>query len=244
MKKNKKFSSNVTDTASSVDISPEALANLSDKLKLDLSKPSHFVKQSSRDRNNAKKPNEPQNGPQERSIGRSPKANMDQAKKPASRNEKVTKTPNSRIKRPHTSVPGQKVSSAKAPNGESIPTTNPYEKSSKGTRNSEVPQLTVSNQSKASRKSNVFSRDTRLSADTKETPSAPSLLDEILALGGTKEDLQLVEDIDSDEDIVGESQYPRGQKSKEKNNEKTVYRPSGPADIGSYSKSYKSSSSR
>ena len=49
-------------------------------------------------------------------------------------------------------------------------------------------------------------RPTNTEDSVEQEQTAPSLLDEILALGGTKEDLELIEDIGSEEDIVGESQ--------------------------------------
>jgi hypothetical protein len=213
MKKNKRSSENGTEALSSVDIAPEALANLADKLKSDLANPNRPQKQSSRKHSKEK------NAVEKRQTDAG--QNKKQAKKGS--NEKVTAKGNKAV-----------TESTRATKDSSMGTNGVSKSLAKSTENKDgrdAKQIRKPGavQSKASSKPVVSVKGAPLKKGknpkggaSAEESMASSLLEEILALGGTKEDLELVEDIDSEDEIVGELQPLKGQKSRQKNDNQTV----------------------
>lgn len=210
--KNKKSSANGNDTASTIDIAPGVLANLADKLKTDLAKPNQTLKpsaSSNREKKTKEKKTKQAISPAQTSKTgiASPKNNKDS---PA--NEKKKKSPGGKSKLSNPSAPERKLSTPITVNGEP----------KREKQHPKEPQKFDPRQSKFSGRSKTSSKTNAISANNgkpvaqmkDEKPTAPSLLDEILALGGTKEDLELVDDIDSEEDIPGESQHQSPKKSK------------------------------
>lgn len=224
--KNKKSSENGIDTASAVDIAPSALANLADKLKLDLAKPNHAAKSSKQKKNEKKEVKEV---PQTTKTEQAPvvKNGQTNAKKSAPIQEKSSKTSDSKSKVGIVPPTGKKVDSAKATNSDSKSQQKSRDKDVKRAYKSDSRPPKLSGGSKNSAKGkNLTSGERGATPDIKDgEPAAPSLLEEILALGGTKEDLELVEDIDSDEDIAGEPEHPAAKKTKESNDKKVCRLP-------------------
>lgn len=206
MKKNKKSTANENDSVLEPEISQDALANLANKLKVDLAKttPSHTPLKSSRNQ------------------------------KPSKKNEKQEKQEISRTNGSRQSKPdGDSMDSRKGRKSKDDKFKN--EKDHSGSKksagsDSKVPQkLQERPRTKTDAPSELRpSKSERKTNGVKETTSAePSLLQEILALGGTKEDLELVNDIDSEEEILDSQPAKKGKK---KTDEKTVWVSLFPAD--------------
>jgi hypothetical protein len=207
MKKNKKPSSNGNDASSAVDISPGILASLADKLKVDLAKPTLASKQSPSS-NREKKATQTITPARTSTTNHVPeKNNLD-----GSRSEKMKKSSGGKIKTGNSSAAEKKQNAPKVVNGKS----KREEQHSKEPPKFDPRQSKFSGRSKTSSKTSAISANNgeRFTQTKDEKLAAPSLLDEILALGGTKEDLELVDDIDSEEDIPGESQPQSSKKSK------------------------------
>jgi hypothetical protein len=210
--KNKKSSANGNDTASAVDIAPGVLANLADKLKTDLAKPNQTLKPSA-SRNREKKTKE-KKAKQAISPAQTSKTDIVSPKnnKDSPTDQKKKKSPGGKSKIGNPSASEKKRSTPKAVNGEP----KREEQRAREPQKFDPRESKFSGRSKASSKTNTISAiNGNPFAQTKdERPTVHSLLDEILALGGTKEDLELVDDIDSEEDIPGESQPQSSKKSK------------------------------
>jgi hypothetical protein len=231
MKKTKKSSENGIDVSSAVEIAPSALANLADKLKLDLAAPNQANKSGNRkkeEKKGAKK------AAQTIQNTKNPAVNNGQQgkRKGGSMKEKAPKTLNQESKSIDLSVPGKKLKSVKEPNDNSKLQSGSHTKAKK--RGSK----TSPKQSAPSIKPTKNERDSK-PADSAEANDVSTLLEEILALGGTKEDLELVNGIDSEEDIPGESP---SQKTKESNDKKVCSLVSL-SNFTSYSKNSKNNSS-
>ena len=228
MKKTKKSSENGIDVSSAVEIAPSALANLADKLKLDLSTPTQAHKSGKKDKKKAKK------AAQTTQSTKNPVVNNGQQgkRKDGPMKEKAPKTPNQENKAIDPPVPGKKRNSAKEPNGKSTLQSSSHIKEKK-----RGPKTSLK-ESVSSKKPPRNERDSK-PTENAEANDVSTLLEEILALGGTKEDLELVEGIDSDEDIPGESP---AQKTKE-SNDKKVYSLVSLSNFTSSSKNSKNSSS-
>lgn len=219
MKKNKKSSVNVNDAASAVDIAPGVLANLADKLKIDLAKPNPTSKQSPS--NNREKKIKEKNMKQAISPVQTSSTNIVSPKnsKDSSVNEKKKKSPGGKSKLGNPSATEKKRTAPKTANGEP----------KREKQHPKEPQKFDPRQSKFSGRSKASSETATIPTNNGESFShtmdeksaAPSLLDEILALGGTKEDLELVGDIDSEEDLASESQ-PQSSKKSRGGSDKTV----------------------
>jgi hypothetical protein len=206
MKKNKKSTVKENDAVLEPEISQDALANLANKLKVDLAKstPSHTPSKSSR------------------------------GQKPSKKNEKqekqeISRTNGSRQSKPDgdsmDSKNGRKLKDEKSKNEKDHSGRKKYAGS-----DSKVPQkLQERPRTKIDAPSEPRpSKSERKTNGVKEPTSAePSLLQEILALGGTKEDLELVNDIDSEEEILDSQPAEKG---REKTDEKTVRVSLFPAD--------------
>jgi len=200
-----------------VEIAPSALATLADKLKVDLANPSPAVKPKKNEKKGAKKvPPTANTAEPPSTINGHTKTKKDVPTHKKS--DKKTDPKNS------SSRASKNVDTAKTTNGDVKKQRKSQEKSGKQTHKPEQSQYKVGGYSKDSARKNNASKEKRsLSSGSKEEQHvAQSLLEEIIALGGTKEDLELVEDIDSDEDIIGESQQPPAKKIKE-TSDKKVY---------------------
>jgi hypothetical protein len=217
MKRNKKSSGNGIDTVSTVEIAPSALANLADKLKVELANPSQAVKPS-KPKKNKKEANKV---PQTANTVETPFTinGHTKTKKDVPTHEKADKKTDSKNSSGSVS---KNVDTSKTTNGDVKQRRKSQEKDAKQTHKTEQSQSKVGGHSKDSaRKSNTTKTKRSFSSSSKEDEhDAQSLLEEILALGGTKEDLELIDDIDSDEDIIGESQQPPAKKIKETSDQK------------------------
>jgi ribosome biogenesis protein MAK21 len=204
MKKNKAIP-NENETASGLGIPQEALTNLADKLKIDLAKStqSQPPSKTSPDKKRSKKQAKPKSQQTTQTNGsRELKDNGSGVEFKKSRKSKDDR-PNTEKAYSHREISDQPKLAHK---DAKLPRTS-----------AEIPRTKNDKSSK--------SKTVRPADNAEEQSSAePSLLQEILALGGTKEDLELVNEIDSDEEIF-ESQEPqkaRVQGGKRKTDEKTV----------------------
>lgn len=203
MKKNKKNKSaaETNEVGTDVDIAPQALANLVDKLKVDLARHQDATPKIDNKKNKSSKSGNGKSG----SSG------------PLDKQQR-------QVKEKHSQDPKEKkqnVSSAGPRQHQSPKVDRPvHKKEGKGrdqanrVNGAEKP----SNRPKQSR-SEPGKRSNNKSGKGNEK-KATSLLDEILALGGSKDDLELIEDIDTDEDIIEGSDAPKS-KGKDKK-DKTV----------------------
>lgn len=225
MKKSKKKAADADGgPLEAVDIAPEALANLADRLKLDLGKPQT---QSSNQKKGGKKDKEGRNDARDKprkekssSTGFNHPPKQIQQPKP----EKPKTTAD---KKNESILQGKKEAKLTAnkdgpPKLKSIPPKQPNQHKGdakvNGSHNSSTPF-----KSHAQPISNTPPSDKRQrKPNAKPSDIAPSLLDEILALGGTKEDLELVEDIDTDDDVEGDPQ-PTGKPKAKGRNDQSVY---------------------
>jgi len=205
----KKSIPNENETASGLGIPHEALANLADKLKVDLAKstqsrlPSKAPPDKKGSEKQAKlksKQNAQTNGSRELKDNR---GGMEPKRGKKSMDDK----PNTEKVHSRTEISDR----AKLANRDAKPS-----------RTSAKPPRTKNDKPSKSRSS----KPARSANNVEEQPAAePSLLQEILALGGTKEDLELVDDIDSEEEILEsqESQQTLVLEGKKKTDEKTVW---------------------
>jgi hypothetical protein len=224
MKKSKKKAADADGgSLEAVDIAPEALANLADRLKLDLGKPRT---QSANQKKGGKKDKEGRNDARDKprkekssSTGFNHTPKQIQQPKPEKpkptadkKNESVLQDKEAKLDANKDGAPKLKSIPSKQPNQHKV------DAKVNGSRDSSTPF-----KSPAQPISNTPSSDKRQrKPNAKPSEIAPSLLDEILALGGTKEDLELVEDIDTDEDVEGDSQ-PTGKPQAKGRNDPSVY---------------------
>lgn len=212
MKKSKKPSKNGIEASPAIEIAPEALANLVDKLKSDLANPNYPQKQLPRKLTKEKKAVE----------RRQADANQNGKKAIKGPNQNKTVKSGKAVKGPSHHA---KKDSSTGPNSESRA---PEDSTKKlATQNAKQIHKFSAVKSKVSPKTSVDAKDPsskggKVPKGGVSRTKAPSLLEDILSLGGTKEDLELVEDIDSEEDIIGGSQAPKGQKLRQKNDEQKV----------------------
>jgi ribosome biogenesis protein MAK21 len=183
MKKNKEKSSTAAnDPSVGVDIAPSALANLADRLKVDLAKPAGQVKENKKGQKNEKKLS---SQPQQNKGNKEKFNSKPTPAKGFPKDQKDKKTQNGgKVQR--------KVEGKEKPkqNGQTATSTSRPEKA------------------KPERKQEKSKSGSDKKKDKKAKPEKPtesSLLDEIIALGGTADDLELVEDVDSEEEIIGDS---------------------------------------
>jgi len=216
MKKNNKSIPNQNGTASGLVIPQVALANLADKLKIDLAKStqSQPPSKASPDKKRSKKQEKPKNQHSVQTIGSPELKDNGGGVEHKRRRKSMDERPNAEKVNSRT----ERSERAKLANS-----------GAKGSRTSAELPRTKNNQPSKSRSSKPVR-----SANNAEEQSAaePSLLQEILALGGTKEDLELVNDIDSEEEILEsqESQHTPVQEGKKKTDEKSVWILSCPAN--------------
>jgi hypothetical protein len=181
MKKNKNPRGNGLEPSDTVEmIAPEALQSLASKLKADLAKPAA----------------DPKSAPLEKSKRRKEQKSDKQSKivedKPLQKKNKAKVALKGELK-------GQQVA-----NGHTAKDQHKPDQKSKGSKKTKRKGGAASQSANVDEKSN--STTAKKSAKPHEKghgrEDSKSLLDEILALGGTKEDLELIEDISSDEDLV------------------------------------------
>jgi len=185
MKKNKSKSAAVDgEQAADIQIAPQALANLSDRLKVNLAKPTGGKSQKTespkekgkrQDKNGA-------NGAAEEGLKPKKKDKKKKDKKNESRKSSVAQTgegPKHATPRDPTNQVGNGPINARS--------------------SKQPPSQTEKSDLKANKKASK-----RKDAN-KPSGEGVSLLDEILALGGTKDDLELLQDVDTDEDIIEEA---------------------------------------
>jgi hypothetical protein len=224
MKKNKKGADADSGALEAVDIAPEALANLADRLKLDLGK---LQTQSRNEKKRGKKDKEGKKEVQDKSQKEKAASNglkqtPAQVQLPKSEKPKATTDMKQKAvshRRKDAKLTANQVG---APKSKAIPP-------KQSNQCKEDAKVTVSRSSSTTFKSPALPNFSTPSSDKRQRkPNAKpsevttSLLDEILALGGTKEDLELVEDIDTDEDIEGDSR-PTGKPKAKGQNDQTVY---------------------
>jgi ribosome biogenesis protein MAK21 len=226
MKKNKSKSAGTSkDTPAGVEIAPEALANLADRLKLDLASQGQLKSKNapvSNWKGKGKKENEKQSNDKESKTSKMANGNnVGMPKKPVAVKEKEQKLAEKKSK---SSTASEKKSVAPpTSNGDGRPPKDTKVKKAKtdSKANGRPPKESASSKAETNTKSPSTKKDKKrfkanASAHQEDTPNP--LLDEILALGGTKEDLDLIEDVDSEEDADEESDPPK----KSKGGEKTV----------------------
>ena len=203
MKKNKKSLQDNDESTSRLSIPQQALANLAEKLKVDLAKTTQSQSPtkvfSDKKRSKKKEKLDSQQAVQQNGSRQLKKDESDMKPK---RNGK-SKYNKRNTEKEHfgnkKSDPGKLANSvAKAPHN---PAQRPQAKNDKSSKSRpSIPD--------------------RITKNAKEkAPAESSLLQEILALGGTKEDLELVHDIDSEEEILElqqESAREGGKKAEEK----------------------------
>jgi hypothetical protein len=196
MKKNKNKAVEADgERSADVEIAPQALASLADRLKTELAKPKG-------DKGNDKRKKQRETKRQETSSANGTGAAQSKPalNKETQRNGIEKGSASDRSKLPSTEDKKGKP-----------------QKQAKSADTSKQPNSTSKDMGSRSAKSTPKSK----SKGTKDGLDS-SLLDEILALGGSKEDLELVEDVDTDEDIlVGEDKPPTSRKKG--GNDKTVY---------------------
>ena len=217
MKKNKNKSSDAKPSASGeVDIASDALARLADKLKLDLAKPQQQSKQKS-----------------------TPSAEGKAQRKSEGSGEKISKQfgsmkqPSNGLSKNGAAKKQEKLNDNKSDKKKTTPV-------SKAAENNNAPKLHINKKQKVGDKHTEKSRPN--GAPTSQPTSAKKdknsgkkktegtgkgksqkdpLFEEIIALGGTEEDLDLIEGIDSDENIEGDSS-PAEKSKQPAGNEKSV----------------------
>ena len=200
MKKNKAIP-NENETASGLGIPQEALANLADKLKIDLAKSTQSQPPS---KTSPKKQAKPKSQQTTQTNGSRELKDNGSGVEPKKGRKSKDDRPNTEKGHSRTEISDQPKLAHK---DAKLPRTS-----------AEMPRTKNDKSSK--------SKTARPADNAEEQPSAePSLLQEILALGGTKEDLELVNEIDSEEEIFEsqESQQARVQGGKRKTDEKTVW---------------------
>jgi len=192
MKKDKKPPrGNGVEASRTVDmIAPEALENLASKLKADLSKPTANPKPAAaREKGTTRN----QTGPEkQREVkNKSPKKDKGKNKPKAE---------------------GANVANGHSGNGQSKSLASP-----KGLKIVEKKQSLTTQLSNGPGKSAsiIEKKSTTFRGKDHKRRVSTSLLDEILALGGTKEDLELVEGVDSDDDLVVDDREPKKGKGDE-----------------------------
>jgi hypothetical protein len=225
MKKSKsKAAGTSNDTPGGVEIAPAALANLADRLKLDLaSQGQSKIKNTpvNDGKTNGKKERKEKQGNKKESQAaiKANGASNSLAKKSIPAKQSGQK---SEKKSTGGSNSEKKSKTASTVNGDGRSTKEKDKKSKADSKQSTytakepAPAKAARNSKSSSTKKDKKHSKTNASK-TQESTVNP-LLDEILALGGTKEDLDLVENVDSEEDITEEPEPPK----KSKGNEKTV----------------------
>jgi hypothetical protein len=228
MKKNKsKYAGTSNDPPVGLEIAPEALVNLANRLKLDLASQGQSKSKNAPVSNGKgkgkKEKNEKQHKNQEPKTSTSANGNnAGVPKKPAAVKEKEQKQPVEK-KLKNSIVSEKKSDAALTSNGDGRP---PKDTKSKNTKadskpNRRPPKESASSKAETNTKSPPAKKDKKRpkanASEAQEVITNP-LLDEILALGGTKEDLDLIEDVDSEEDTTEEFNPPK----KSKGGEKTV----------------------
>jgi len=199
MKKNKtKAAATSSEASAGIDIAPSALANLADKLKVDLARPVGERAQRSQ-KVDQKKEKTNREKPRAEAAKVDDKAKQKKDNSQASRgHEDSTFRKNKEPRNDTNSRQGGERNGKRRANGvKSVATSDRF------------------------RQSNAPSPKTpkEKGGNKEERKTTSTLLDEILALGGSQEDLELVQEIDTDEDIAEES-IPQSKGNRV--NEKTV----------------------
>jgi hypothetical protein len=195
-------------TSPAVDIAPEALSHLADKLKLDLANDQR-PKQSKRKRKGKEhddKKNPPANGSQTSIRDIKPKK-PEASQTSVSENKSTNRSPTNNF-RSNESGKGKKSQAMQ------------LQTPSKNTKRNQSSKKDMKEPSILPAAAKLKTTTVKKGGDNEKNQAASqgsSLLGEILALGGSKEDLELVEGVDSDEDIVGPAQN-----SKTRSNDKNV----------------------
>jgi len=194
MKKDKKPPrANGAEASATVDmIAPEALENLASKLKADLSTPTA----------------NPNMIPKPAAL-----KEKRTARKQAGKSKEVANKPLKNDKRKSN----PKTQGTNIANGHSADGQFKSHASPEGLKVLEKKQALPSQPSKGPRKSasTLEKKHAKSTEKNHKREGLASLLDEILALGGTKEDLELVEDISSDDDLVVDGKLPKQRKGEE-----------------------------
>jgi hypothetical protein len=211
MKKNKSKPSEISnDAAPNIAIAPEALASLADKLKFDLAQPQKAVpsKGKSPRPKQEKSKKAPEKGISSNAQeGRSKQVTApkrvvdDKAQKDKSNN--LARLSNLGLIRPQTSEDRSQTQQPRF-----------GKRDLKNNKTVKATQSAVKDGRKAAAVTTTPSKTK--TQRNKEENNTPSLLEEILALGGTEEDLELIDGVNSDEDILGESGNSRAEKSNRK----------------------------
>ena len=208
-KKQKASVGTKVDASAEVDIGPKALANLVEKLKHDLAN----------SRPNDSKPKKGSKKKQKREdrMEKGSKSHDDHTSA-----NKLTTSNNSPSERPKAKSNSNRHRPSRN-NLHQISTLNGREKSQVGSHVSDKPagqrQSKDHGHTKRAGASNKH-ESTRSTATTKKSTRDESLLQDILALGGTEEDLQLIKDIDSEEEIIVAFESSSGQKRNISNDDK------------------------
>lgn len=212
-KKNKPLAA---ETAASADvgISSDALARLAEKLKTDLAKPEPQSKQKASPRSDISGPKKSKS----KETGRLPV--KDTAEKTATNHKaagKDKKLPS--LKSNGGANPG-KIEKVKEPKKQSPQDgktkTKPQSQSALSPKSASSSKPISTKRNRAGEKSSQ-----------KDRPEKDSLLEEVIALGGTEADLELIDGINSDEDVEGDLssvQKPKGKVGNDKSVHAVEYR--------------------
>lgn len=199
-KKQKASGGTKVDASAEIDIGPEALASLVDKLKHDLANSRPNDSKPKKSSKKQKREDRMEKG--SKSHDDHPSANKSTASNNGN-NERIKAKSGSNQHRPSHS----NLHQMSTPNGREKSQVDPHASGkSAGLRHSKE-----HGHPKKAGASNKHD-STESTASTKKSHRDESLLQDILALGGTEEDLQLIADIDSEEEIVGGFESKSGKK--------------------------------
>jgi len=217
MKKNKgKASVDKPSASMEVDIASDALARLADKLKVDLAKsPQQSVQKST--------PAADGKARRKSDVSGGKKSKQDESGKSQNNGTSVNGTSNTQAKRKGDKPTNSETSAAAKPAKSESPKHGKNKKQKVADTRSEKsrPVNEAPTAQSASTKKDKNPENKGEKSKGKGKIEKDPLFEEIIALGGTEEDLALLEGIDSDEDIEGESS-PAQKPKQQRGNDKSV----------------------
>ena len=224
MKKSKgKASVDKPSASMEVDIASDALARLADKLKVDLAKsPQQPVQKST--------PAADSKARRKSDVSAGKKSKLDESGKSQNNGTSVNGTSNTQAKKKGDKPTNSETSAAAKPAKSESPKQGKNKKQKVADTRSEksrpvnearTSQSAATKKDKNPENKGEKSKDKGEKSKGKGKIEKDPLFEEIIALGGTEEDLALLEGIDSDEDIEGESS-PAQKPKQQRGNDKSV----------------------
>ena len=210
MAKKRKGSRAENGISAGAEIAPEALANLVDKLKHDLAIPEQNDLKPSKSRKKKDKKDDNARGSAQQPDGGTNKVNPKSGIKAVASEGETNRRPKKKKKSNSTGISIGDVNSTRNGFPASYAKTQDSHRPKKPNRARQLEEARVSNSKPGSKQPQ--NRATNSSRSIDEASTGETLLGDILALGGTEADLELIRDIDSEEEIVGESHGLNGQK--------------------------------